>query len=139
MQDATLRAYLYNPADNTFRWFDTQLPPGYINQGTCVTVRQVSTVPLYAQGGRLATDQPRVQIDVRDLDSPKAKKVAGAINDWMGTVSFMDSNQFDSPPTSPPKVANFLLNQRSSQDFNVTPTPAWVETMDWRCFNNLNL
>ena len=138
MQSSALQAYLYNPVNNTFRFFDTQMPPGYINQGTCVTARQISTVPMYAQSGRLATDQPRVQIDVRDLESAKAKTVAAAVDDWLGTVSFMDSAQFDSPPSTPPSFPNFKLNQRSSQDFTVQPTPPWVETLEWRIFNNLN-
>ena len=138
MADATLRGYLYNSVNGTFRWFDTQLQLGYIMQGTCVTARQVSTVPMYAQGGRLATDQPRVQIDVRDLDSTKAKKVAAAIDDWLGTVSFMSDAQFTSPPTTPPNFACFKLNQRSSEDFAVQPIPAWIETLEYRIFSNLN-
>jgi hypothetical protein len=136
--DATLQSYLYNAANNTFRFFDTQMPPGYIQQGTCVTARQISTVSMYAQNGRLATDQPRVQIDVRDLDSAKAKKVAAAIDDWLGTVSFMSDAQFTSPPTTPPNFACFKLNQRSSEDFAVQPIPAWIETLEYRIFSNLN-
>ena len=138
MADATLRGYLYNSLNSTFRWFDTQLQPNYIQQGTCVTARQISAVSINAQKGRLATDQPRVQIDVRDLDSAKAKKVAAAIDDWLGTVSFMSNAQFISPPTTPPNFPNLKLNQRSSQDFDVQPTPAWVETLEYRIFSNLN-
>jgi hypothetical protein len=136
--DSTMRGYLYNSANNTFRWFDTQLPQGYINQGTCVCTRQISDVPIYANSGRLATDMPRVQIDVRDLNSVQAKTVAAYIDTWFGTISCMSENQFDSPPTPPPSCPNFKLNQRSSQDFNVQPTPAWVETLEYRIYNNLN-
>ena len=138
MADPTLQGYLYNASNNTFRWFDTQLQPGYINQGTCVTVRQVSTVPIYANSGMLATDQPRVQIDVRDLNSNQAKVVAKAVDDWLQGVSFMTTNQFESPPTTPNQFPNFKLSQRNWQDFDVRPTPAWVETLEYRVFNNLN-
>ena len=136
--DTTLQGYLYNPMNNTFRWFDTQLPQGYINQGTCVTVRQVSNVQTNVQEGRIALDQVRVQIDIRNLNSMQAKTVASAIDTWLGTVSFASDAQFLSPPTTPPNCPNFKLMQRSSQDFNVTPQPAWVETLDYRIFNNLN-
>ena len=136
MADATLRAALFNPTNNTFRWFDTQLNPGYINQGTCVSVRQVSTVPLYSMQGQLASEMARVQIDVRDLNSVTAKNVAADICDWLAGVSFNDLSPFESPATSSRDGQNIKLNQRSSQDFNVQPTPAWVETLDYRILND---
>jgi hypothetical protein len=138
MADSTLQGYVGNPANGTFRWFDTQLPQGYINQGTCVTVRQVSDVQLYTQQGPIELDQVRVQIDVRDLSSVQAKTVANYINQWLSTVSFASAAQFLSPPQVPYNCPNFKLLQRSSQDFNVQPTPAWVETTDFRIFNNVN-
>lgn len=135
-QDAQLQTYLYNSANGTFRLFDTQLPQGYINQGTCITMQQISDIQEYVQQGPIALDQVRVQFDVRDLNSVQAKTVANYFNSWLATVSFASDAQFLSPPQTPPNVPNYKLSQRSSIDYEVTPTPAWVETTDWRIFNN---
>jgi hypothetical protein len=137
MADATIRGYLFNPINNVFRWFDTALPQGYIMQGTCVTVRQVSDVQEYTQTAPISLDQVRVQIDVRDRSSVQAKTVANYINSWLGTVSFASDAQFLSPPQTPINCPNFKLLQRSSMDFSITPNPPYVETSDWRIFNDV--
>lgn len=136
--DTGLQGYLYNPSNNTFRWFDRQVPQGYIQQGTCVSVLRVSTISRYAQTGRMADEQVMMQIDVRDFDPVQAAEVCAYISTWLGTVSFMDSNQFDSPPTTPNRFPNFQMNQRSGMDYNVQPKPAYVEMLQYRIFNNLN-
>jgi hypothetical protein len=136
--DAGLQGYLYNPVNNTFRWFDTQQIQGYLKAGTCVSVMRVGTVPMYAQTGRLATEQVRIQIDVRDLDSDQAKVVAAYIDTWLGTVSFMSSAQFDSPPATPTSFPNFKLNQRNTTEFQVQPVLAWTSMLEYRIYNNLD-
>jgi len=73
--DATLQAALLG-SNGTFRWFDTQLPKGYVGQGTCVTVQQISDVLAYAQSGPISLDWVRVQINIWDVDSVWAKALA---------------------------------------------------------------
>ena len=136
--DAGLQGYLYNPVNNTFRWFDTQQIQGYIKAGTCVSVMRVGTVPMYANSGMLATEQVRIQFDIRDLDGDKAKEVAAYIDMWLGTVSFFSPNQFDSPPTAPPSFPNFKLSQRNTTEFQVQPVLAWTSMLEYRIFNDLN-
>ena len=136
--DAGLQGYLYNPVNNTFRWFDTQQIQGYIKAGTCVSVMRVGTVPMYANSGMLATEQVRIQFDIRDLDGDKAKEVAAYIDMWLGTVSFFSPNQFDSPPAPPPSFPNFKLNQRNTTEFQVQPVLAWTSMLEYRIFNDLN-
>src|SRR5689334_2641357 len=70
--DTTLQEFFGGPSD-LFRWFDTQLLPGYISRGTCARVLRVSTVFLQAHGtsdrrSLLDMEQPRFQIDVLDFD-----------------------------------------------------------------------
>jgi hypothetical protein len=135
MADATLAAALTG-TNGTFRWFYVQLPKGYIYQGTCVTVMQVSDVQLYTQQAPINLDQVRVQINVFDLDSIQAQQIANYINSWLATVSFASNAQFLSPPQTPINFPNFKLSQRSGLDYNVQPQPAWVETTDFRIFND---
>lgn len=140
MADPAMSAVLYNPSNNTFRWMDTQLWQGYINQGTCVRVRQISDVLPYCQTGPLSLDLVMVQVDVGDLDSAKAKKFAEyLIFNFFPNANFAVGNQFTSPPTAPPPAMNIKLGQRSSQDFAVQPTPPWVETLTYRVANNVNI
>lgn len=120
-----------------FRWFDRQLPQGYIQRGACVRLLRVSTLPMYAASGRLAAEQIRVQLDVLDFDAETARGVAAAIDTWFGTVDLMSAQQFASPPTTPPQFPSFKLNQRAGMDYQLQP-PAYVETLEYRVFNNLN-
>lgn len=138
-QDATILSYCQG-SKSTLRWFETQIPKGYIYQGTCVTVQQISDVLLYAQAGPLCADQVRVQINIWDLDSVAAKTLADyLVFTWFPSVSFMSDAQFLSPPTTPPNCPNYKLSQRGVLDYSVQPQPAWVETLDYRIFNNPNL
>jgi hypothetical protein len=138
MQDATLQGYLLG-GNGTFRFFDTQLPQGYIYQGTCVTVQQISDVLMYAQSGPLSLDWVRVQVNVWDLDSVRAKQLAAyLVASWFPSVDFSTESMFLSPPGPPLAAANFKLSQRGVLDFSVQPTPAWVETIDMRICNNIN-
>lgn len=137
--DAVLQGYLLG-SNGTFRWFDTQLPKGYINQGACVTVQQVSSSLDYTQQAPLALEWVRVQINIWSMDSVQAKQIANYLqNTWFPSVCFTSNAQFLSPPLPPPAAANFKLSQRGVLDYSVQPTAAWVETQDWRCANNTNI
>ena len=137
--DAVLQGYLLG-ANNTFRWFDTQLPKGYINQGACVTVQQISSVLDYVQSGPLALEWVRVQVNIWSFDSVQAKQIANYLqNTWFPSVCFTSDAQFQSPPLPAPAAANFKLSQRGVLDFSVQPQSAWVESQDWRVANNTNI
>lgn len=136
-QDTALQTYFGD--SGIFRWFDRQLTPGYLKIGkTCARVRRIATVRQYAHGtatrqplSRL--EQPRFQIDVLDFDSERARSAAAAIIDWLGTADFSSDDQFASPPTSPTRHPNVVLNQRADMDFTLQPA-AYVETLDIRIF-----
>lgn len=138
-QDATLQSF-FSGSNGTFRWFDRQLTPGYITQGTCVRVLRVSTVRMFTHPTRVATQlvdqqQPRFQIDVLDIDPERARSAAAAIENWLTTVAdFSSGAQFASPVTSPTRHPNFVLNQRAGMEPQTQP-PVYVETLDVRIFN----
>ena len=143
MADSTLQSYL--GAGNEFRWFDTQLPKGFVNQGACVTVQQVSTVPMYVQEGPLAMEEARVQINIWALENAEGtgsvipKQIANYLClAWFPSVSFASPAQFLSPPQTPPNFPNYKLSQRGVIDYSTQPDPAWVETIDMRVWNYLN-
>lgn len=139
MADTVLQSYLLG-SNGTFRFFDTQLPKGYINQGACVTVQQVSSLLDYVQQGPLALEWVRVQVNIRSMQSEVAKAIANYLqNTWFPSVCFTSSAQFQSPPLPPPAAANYKLSQRGVLDYSVQPTAAWVETMDFRVANNTNI
>ena len=122
-----------------FRWFDTQLPQGYIGQGTCVRVLRVSTARLYTHethGAASVVNQAlaRFQFDVLDYDPEQTRRVAAAIRDWLATVDFSSTDQLDSPPVTPRRHPNAVLNQRHGMDYQLQP-PVHVETLDVRIFD----
>jgi len=139
MQDAGMQSYLLG-TNGTFRFFDTQLPKGYVGQGTCVTTEVVSSVLDYVQTGPLALEWVRLQLSVWDMDSVVAKNLANYIqNSWMPRVDCVTDSQFQSPPGPPLSAANFKLSQRGVLDYSVMPTPAWTEILDFRVANNTNI
>lgn len=99
---------------STFRWFGyAQLPQGYINKGTCVRVRRISTVSSYAQEAPVSLEKIRMQFDCMDFNVDSAYAAAKAINAWLtGTADFMNPGQFQSPATGPRQHANYQSNQR---------------------------
>lgn len=136
--DATLQGYLLG-TNNTFRWFPLQLPKGYINQGSCVVVRQISNVLPYTQTGPIQIDGVMMQIDCYDLDSIRAQSLATyLVLGFFPAANFTLDNQFQSPPIAAPPAPNFKLSQRSSLEPQVQPQTAWVESLTYRIFNNLN-
>lgn len=136
-RDATLQSFLEGP--KIFRWFDRQLLQGQIQLGACLTVLRVSTMPMYAQGGGLATEWIRFQMDCMSLQDPEiARALAAAVQTWFGTVSFFSAAQFQSPPTTPPSFPNFKIGQRSGTKFELGD-PVYVESLDYRVANNLNI
>ena len=136
--DATLQGYLLG-SNSTFRWFPVQLPKGYIYQGSCVVVRQISSVLDYAQTGPINLELVQMQIDCYDLDSRVAYALANylVLNYFPGS-NFALANQFTSPPSAAPPAANFKLSQRSLLDYQVQPQAAWVESLTFRLTNNVN-
>jgi len=136
-QDATLQTFFGDESNGTFRMFDTQLQPNYLKVGnTCARVLRVSTVRQYAH--RTATHQGqqnlalvRLQVDVLDYDSERARAAAAAIVDWLSRVSFAENAQFASPPTSPKAYPNQVLNERGGLEPRTQP-PAWVQILDIR-------
>jgi hypothetical protein len=139
MADTYLQSQLLG-SNNTFRWFDTQLPKGYVGQGACVTVQQISSVLDYVQNGPLALEWVRVQVNIWSMDSIQAKNIANYLqNVWFPSVCFTSDAQFQSPPLPPPAAANFKLSQRGWLDASIQPTAAWVEILDYRVANNTNI
>jgi hypothetical protein len=136
---ATLQTY-FGEASGIFRWFDRQLPPGYIPRGTCARLRRVSTAFDYAHetSTRRAVsrlNRPLFQIDVLDTDPERARSAAAAITDWLAEVDFSSGAQFASPPTTPKRHPNAVVNQRPGMEPSVSPIPVYVETLDVRIFN----
>jgi hypothetical protein len=138
-QDATLQTY-FGDAGGIFRWFDKQLQPGYLKVGkACVRVRRISTLrqsthETATRRSQSALAQPRFQIDVLDYESERARSAAKAITDWFATVDFSSDSQFASPPTSPKRHPNVVLNEREDLEYSVQP-PAHVVTLDVRIFD----
>lgn len=136
--EPTLQPYF---GTGPYRVFDRQMPQKYIESGPCLTFRRVSTVPrMYAQTGIVNQSEPLVQFDIRVWGkvTPNAPEVAraakAAVIAWLNTISFANTNNFDSPITTPPHSPNFLRNERSSLDYQLEP-PAYVETFDYRIYN----
>ncbi len=119
-----------------FRWFKQRLPPGYIDQGLCVRVSKPTTVFGYTQYGLMNLNKPLMQIEVLGGDSNAVQAATIAVINWMGTVSFAETNDFDSPVSTPPHSPNFLLNRRSGMEAQVDPPgPVYVEILDFRIYN----
>lgn len=138
-QTSTALQGFFGEDSGIFRWFDRQLAPGYISRGTCARVRRVTTVLRHAKETRTARSvcrqtQPLFQIDVLDYDPERARSAVAAISDWLGEVDFSSDAQFASPPTSPKRHPNAVLNQRAGMEPLLQP-PVYVETIDVRIFN----
>jgi len=137
--DATLQGYLLG-ANNTFRWFPTQLEKGYIYQGSCVVYRQISDVVDYAQSGPVSLDGVQMQFECHDLDSQVARALARyLVYGFFPNANCTVDNQFTSPPSPAPPAPNFKLSQQNSLNFEVQPKPAWVEILTMRITNNVNI
>jgi hypothetical protein len=119
-----------------FRWFDRQLPPERLQDGTCARLTSVSQVTNYLHGGR-----PRnpltyewIQIDILDVNAAAAGAAAAAVDTWMETANLMSNAVLASPAGAPSTAANFKLNQRGGS-FPGTEPPIPVETLDYRIYN----
>lgn len=136
--DPTLQSYFGTPP-SVFRFFDRQLAQTYWAQGLCCSFRVVSTVRDYYMAGLSTLSAPRVQFDIRaspryGFTPEQARAARNALITWLGTVSFSESNDFNSPPTSPPHSPNFILNERAGMDVQTDP-PVYVESIDVRIYN----
>lgn len=137
-QDTALLSF-FRGSNNTFRWFDRQLQPGYIEEGACVRVLRVATPRLFtketeAQRSQNRMANPRFQIDVLCKDAERARSAAAAICDWLATADFSSNDQFVSPPTTPTRHPNLILNQRAGMEPQTQP-PVFVESLDIRIFD----
>lgn len=121
-----------------FRWFQIQLPQGYISKGTCVRVRRVSAIYLYAQEGITQAEQVRLQFDVLDKSQDRARQVLNDLCSFVAGVDLMSDAQFTSPPSMPTQFANFLLSQRSGIEYQVE-VEIFSWSADFRIWNNLNV
>ena len=136
-QDSTLRGFF---GTSTFRWFDSQLQPGYITAGTCARVLKVSTVFRHTHETASAQmlnrlTQPKFQIDVLDYDPERAEAAAAAIKDWLSTVDFSSDSQFASPPSSPRRHPNFVTNEWDGP-VQAEPQPSiYMRCLEVRIFN----
>ena len=134
--DATLMSFF---GTGPFRWFGPRIPPGYLKIGnTCLRMKRISSVYGYTNSppGLMNLNQPRFQFDILDFDASTTRAAAEAVINWFDTVSFAETNDFDSPPSSPPHSPNFLLNRRASEEPQIEPPgPAWVVILDYRIFN----
>jgi hypothetical protein len=136
--DTTLQGYLLG-SNNTFRWFPLQLEKGYIYQGACVVVRQISSTVEYTQSGPICLEGVQMQVECRSLDSLQAQALAQYLFvSFFPTANFTVDNQFQSPPTPAPPAPNFRLSQQSMLDYAVQPKPAWAEILTYRLWNNVN-
>lgn len=138
-QDAILQTFFFTGGQ--IRWFDRQLPPGYLAVGkSCARVLRISTIRLYAhetatQRTQNAQSYVRLQIDILDFDAERARAAATAVIDWLTTAVDLSSNdQFGSPVTSSMRRPNQILNQRVGMEYKIQP-PAYVETLDVRVIN----
>ena len=121
-----------------FRFFFVREPQGYIEQGTVCRVRRVSAVYTYVQNGRLCFEQARIQFDVLDQSQETARDALTALEAFLGTVDLMNSNQFNSPPTSGGQFANFLLSERSAIEVQIKQQ-IYVWSADYRIWNNMSI
>lgn len=139
MANVVIQGYCLG-TNNTFRWFNTQLPKGYVGQGTCVTVQRISSVTDYFQGQPSALEWVRVQINIWDLSSIKAEALSNYLqNTFFPSSCFTSNAQFQSPPLAPPAAANFKLSQWGGLDPSIQPEVPWLERQDWRLANNTNI
>jgi hypothetical protein len=121
-----------------FRWFQIQLPQGYISKGTCVRVRRVSAIYLYAQEGITQAEQVRLQFDVLDKSQDRARQVLNDLCSFVAGVDLMSDAQFTSPPSMPTQFANFLLSQRSGIEYQVE-VEIFSWSADWRIWNDTTI
>jgi len=121
-----------------FRWFQIQAPQGYIAKGSCVRVRRVSSIYLYAQEGITQAEQVRLQFDVLDKSQDRARDLLNDLCSFIAGVDLMSSAQFTSPPSAPTQFANFLLSQRSGIEYQVE-VEIFSWSADWRIWNNMNI
>jgi hypothetical protein len=130
-----------------FRWAEKQVtqdwfPPSSVvppNEAVgAVSVLRVSGLITYIQGGIIPTEQPRFQIECRHPYAETARQIAQVVKNFLGTIDLVTTDNFNSPPTTPQQFPNFVLNERGSMDFQLSP-PVHVEILDVRLFNRTDL
>lgn len=117
-----------------FRWFEIQIPQGLLASGACARLLRISTLRYYKQQGITEFSQPRFQLDVVAASPEAARSAMAAVINWLGAISLAETNQFDSPATTPPQFPNFVLNQRTGLYVELQP-PLPLETLDFRSWN----
>lgn len=133
VQNAALQADLGGSSLSTFRWYNEQLTQNTIARvanGACVTVTRPSTIRQYNQGGIMPLSQPRFQIDVYDLDSETARKVANDLIQFMATVNLANALPNQTSCTMLNQMQRMLPNPSSPSG------PVWVQMLDYRIYCN---
>jgi hypothetical protein len=116
-----------------FRWYNQQLNQNQIGQltpGSCITVTRVSTMRDYNMGGPMSLSQPRLQLDIYDLDSETCRRVADDVITFMATVNLADALTTHAPC--------ILINQMQRMLPNPTSPagPVWVQMLEYRIYND---
>jgi len=132
--DAALSAYL---GASPFRWFDTQIPQRLIGSGACVRVRRLDTAQLQEVAGINPLDSVSFQADVLDTDPQRARDVAEAIADFLGTADLSTDLLFDSPPGQPAHFPCFVVNQRAGVIPQTSPQ-VYIESIQFTVWNKEN-
>jgi hypothetical protein len=121
--------------NSTFFWFDRQLVQGalgaIVDGRAAVTVQRISTKRDQANQGSLNTPMSSVwlQINCVSYNAEQARTVAQLVTNFMNGLTLLGAAN---------QAPNKLLNERAGMLFEIQP-PAYVETQDWRVFNNENL
>lgn len=145
LMDTALQADLGGTDPATFRWYDIQQVQNKIGtlvaNGACVRVRRISTLREANQSGIMNISRPRLQIDVLDLDSERARVVANDVIVFLTKIDLCSNTQFQSPFTSPRQNPVILLSQTADMIANPqSPAgPVYVQRLDIRLANNESL
>lgn len=144
--NATLQTFFGGGSPAVFRWFEPQIPQGFVVLNTVARLQRISTLRLYAHASLPSAQSStgnapllnlsliRFQLDIVDQDTENARQAAIAVINWLGTISLVDDDAFGSPVTTPPQRPCFLLNQRAGL-FPDTQPPLPVVTLDFRAYN----
>lgn len=140
LQNTALQTALGGTNPNNFRWWNRRLQQNVIAEvqpGAGVRVTRLSTLREDNQGGIMNLTAIRFQVDVLDLDSETARRVANDVIEFFGTINLCTNQQFESPTTSITSNPTRLLNQRAGMIPNpANPNgPVYVESLDFRVWN----
>ena len=144
--NATLQTFFGGGSPAIFRWFDVQIPQGFVGTLTCARLQRISTERLFAHASfpsaqsatgknpPLNLTRIRFQLDIVDQDTEHARQAAIAVINFLGGISLVQDDAFGSPVTTPQQFPCFVLNQRASLYVEQQP-PLPVVSLDFRAYN----